>query len=385
MESKPLRNKSLEQSEINRYARHISLPEIGIKGQTLLKNSSVLCIGSGGLGSPLLLYLAASGIGNLGIVDFDVVEDSNLQRQVIHSTAYVNQPKTYSAKKRILGINPSCKVDIFETILTENNAINIIKKFDIICDCSDNFPTRYLINDACVILGKPIIYGSISGFEGQITVFNLTNKSPNYRDLIPSPPPSGAIPSCSEGGVMGVLPGIIGVIQATEAIKVITGIGEILDGRLLTFNALKMTFKELKLKDSGEKKLIKKLIDYKKFCLGLKYPERKVNDLEIESIDIKELEKVIICSHKDIRLIDVREQKEFDIESIEGAELIPIDNIENGEAINKIKGLSSLYTLYVYCQTGKRSLKAVGKLKDFGIKAINVNGGINEWKKRNLN
>ena len=243
---------NLSSEEIARYARHISLPEIGIKGQEKLKISSVACIGTGGLGSPLLIYLAAAGVGRIGIVDFDVVEYSNLQRQIIHTTNSIGLLKTDSAKQHILKINPSCRVDLFNQKLTSSNALEILKAYDVICDCSDNFPTRYLINDACLILNKPNIYGSIARFEGQVSVFNLKEDSPNYRDLIPTPPPQELIPSCSEAGVMGILPGIIGTIQAAEAIKIITNIGYPLNGRILIFNALTMQFKELRLKSNPE-------------------------------------------------------------------------------------------------------------------------------------
>ena len=229
---------NLNCEEIARYARHISLPEIGFKGQEKLKQSSVACIGTGGLGSPLLIYLAAAGVGRIGIVDFDVVEHSNLQRQIIHSTSSIGLLKTDSAKQHILKINPSCQVDLFNQKITSGNALEILKTYDVICDCSDNFPTRYLINDACLILKKPNIYGSIARFEGQASVFNLKEDSPNYRDLIPIPPPRELIPSCSEAGVLGVLPGIIGTIQATEVIKIIANIGYPLDGRLLIFLSL---------------------------------------------------------------------------------------------------------------------------------------------------
>jgi len=330
---------NLSSAEIARYARHISLPEIGIKGQEKLKTSSVACIGTGGLGSPLLIYLAAAGIGRIGIVDFDVVEYSNLQRQIIHTTTSVGILKTHSAKKQIHKINPSCQVDLFNQKLTSSNALEILKSYDVICDCSDNFPTRYLINDACIILNKPNIYGSIAKFEGQASVFNLRKDSPNYRDLIPTPPPKELIPSCSEAGVMGILPGIIGTIQAAEAIKIITNIGNPLNGRLLIFDALKMSFKELTLKANPEYKNINQLIDYERFC-----SEIKVNneiDFDIKSISVKELRLLITQSSKEILLIDVRNQIEHSEYSISGSRLIPLSNIESGEAINEIKILAA--------------------------------------------
>ncbi|MFL0737587.1 MAG: molybdopterin-synthase adenylyltransferase MoeB, partial [Prochlorococcus sp.] len=232
------RDVDLNPDEVARFSRHLILPEVGITGQKRLKKASVLCVGTGGLGSPLLLYMAAAGVGHIGIVDFDVVELSNLQRQVIHGTSWVGQLKTGSARARILEINPNCQVDVYEKALTSDNALEIIQPYDIVCDCTDNFPSRYLVNDACVLLGKPNIYGSIHRFEGQATVFNLDAQSPNYRDLVPEPPPAGLVPSCVEGGVMGVLPGLIGLIQATEVIKIITGIGTTLSGRLLIVDAL---------------------------------------------------------------------------------------------------------------------------------------------------
>ncbi|MCP4972962.1 MAG: molybdopterin-synthase adenylyltransferase MoeB, partial [Prochlorococcus sp.] len=259
------RDVDLSPEELARFSRHLSLPEVGMAGQKRLKAAAVLCVGSGGLGSPLLLYLAAAGVGRIGIVDFDLVDVSNLQRQVIHGTSWVGQPKTSSARSRILEINPHCQVDVFETALTSDNALEIIRPYDLVCDGTDNFPSRYLVNDACVILGKPNVYGSIHRFEGQASVFNLNSDSPNYRDLVPEPPPPGLVPSCAEGGVMGVLPGLIGLIQATEAIKIITDIGSPLDGRLLLVDALSMSFKELRLQQSQERVEIDRLIDYQDF------------------------------------------------------------------------------------------------------------------------
>ena len=368
---------NLSSEEISRYARHISLPEIGIKGQEKLKQSSVICIGTGGLGSPLLIYLAAAGIGRIGIVDFDVVEFSNLQRQIIHTTNSIGLLKTDSAKQHILNINPSCKVDLFNQKLTNSNALEILKTYDLVCDCSDNFPTRYLINDACLLLNKPNVYGSIAKFEGQVSVFNLEQDSPNYRDLIPTPPPQELIPSCSEAGVMGILPGIIGTIQAAEAIKIITNIGFPLNGRLLIFNALKMHFKELKLKSNPENKNIKKLIDYQSFCSEATV-KNEINS-GITSISIKELKKLLSQSSNSIQLIDVRNPYEHDQCSISGSSLIPLSTIESGEAIEKIKIITAKKNLYVFCKSGKRSLRALKHLTKFGIKGINVEGGIEAW------
>ena len=374
---------NLNLDELARYARHISLPEIGITGQKKLKTSSVACIGTGGLGSPLLIYLAAAGIGRIGIVDFDVVEYSNLQRQIIHTTNSIGLLKTDSAKQHILKINPSCQVDLFNQKLTSGNALEILRTYDVICDCSDNFPTRYLINDACIILKKPNIYGSIARFEGQVSVFNLKEDSPNYRDLIPTPPPQELIPSCSEAGVMGILPGIIGTIQAAEAIKIITNIGFPLNGRILIFNALKMSFKELTLKSSPENKNISKLIDYTSFCAEVKVKNEV--DLNIKSISVKELKTLLSQASKETLLIDVRNQIEHNECSISGSRLIPLNTIESGESINEIKILTAQKNLYVFCKSGKRSLRALRLLKKRGIQGTNIEGGIEAWNKENIN
>jgi len=374
---------SLSSEEISRYRRHISLPEIGIKGQEKLKTSSIACIGTGGLGSPLLIYLAAAGIGRIGIVDFDVVENSNLQRQIIHTTNSIGILKTHSAKEHILKINPSCQVDLFNQKLTSSNALEILKNYDVICDCSDNFPTRYLINDACLILQKPNIYGSIARFEGQASVFNLKEDSPNYRDLIPTPPPRELIPSCSEAGVMGILPGIIGTIQAAEAIKIITNIGCPLNGRLLIFNALKMSFKELTLKSNSENKNIKKLIDYERFCSEIKVKNEV--DFDIESISIQEIKLLLSQSSPEIVLIDVRNKIEHDECSILGSRLIPLKTIESGEAINAIKCFAEQKRLYFICKSGRRSLRAIKYLKKFGISGVNIKGGIDAWNQEKVN
>ncbi len=368
---------NLSSEEIARYARHISLPEIGIKGQEKLKASSVACVGTGGLGSPLLIYLAAAGIGRIGIVDFDVVEYSNLQRQIIHTTNSIGLLKTDSAKQHIRKINPSCRVDLFNQKLTSSNALEILRDYDVICDCSDNFPTRYLINDACLILNKPNIYASIARFEGQVSVFNLKKDSPNYRDLLPTPPPEELIPSCSEAGVMGILPGIIGTIQAAEAIKIITNIGYPLNGRILVFNALKMQFKELTLKSNPENKNIQTLIDYKSFCSEVKVKNEV--DCDIESISVKELKVLLSQPAKEILLIDVRNQNEYNQCSIKESLLIPLNSIESGEAINEIKILTAKKNLYVLCKSGKRSLLALKHLKKFGIRGMNILGGIDAW------
>ena len=369
----------LSPDEIARFSRHLILPEVGMEGQKRLKGASVLCVGTGGLGSPLLLYLAAAGVGRLGIVDFDVVDHSNLQRQVIHGTSWVGKPKIESAKARILEINPHCQVDLYETALTSENALEIIRPYDIVCDGTDNFPTRYLVNDACVLLGKPNVYGSIFRFEGQATVFNLDSESPNYRDLFPEPPPPGLVPSCAEGGVVGVLPGIIGVIQATEAVKIITGIGTTLSGRLLLFDALKMSFRELKLRPSPERPVIDKLIDYQEFCgVGGTAPGQEEAGA-VESISVGELKTLLDAGGDDIVLLDVRMPQEAEIATIPGAVLVPLDQIENGMAIEQVRELAAGKRLYAHCKLGGRSAKALIALKREGIDGINVSGGIDAW------
>ena len=377
MKSSNKNDLGLSLDEIDRYSRHLVLPEIGDSGQRKLKASSVLCIGCGGLGSPVLMYLASAGIGHIGIVDADSVETSNLQRQVIHSTKWIGKPKTNSAKARILELNPHCKVETFTKSLTNKNALEIIQSFDVICDCTDNFESRYLINDACTILGKPLAYGAISKFEGQATVFNLKEESPNFRDLIPEPPPKELLPSCSEAGVMGILPGLIGLIQATEIIKIITGIGEPLNGRILVFDALKMKFKELKLVQSKDREPIKELINYKEFC------SKGINsDSSIKNISIGELNSLITNNASKIVILDVRTNNEFKISSIEKSISIPLENILLGIDIEKIKKLSSEKKLYIYCQTGKRSIQAILTLKKHNINAVNILGGLESWKKR---
>ena len=369
----------LSPDEIARFSRHLILPEVGMEGQKRLKGSSVLCVGTGGLGSPLLLYLAAAGVGRLGIVDFDVVDHSNLQRQVIHGTSWVGKPKIESAKARILEINPHCQVDLYETALTSENALEIIRPYDIVCDGTDNFPTRYLVNDACVLLGKPNVYGSIFRFEGQATVFNLDAESPNYRDLFPEPPPPGLVPSCAEGGVVGVLPGIIGVIQATEAVKIITGIGTTLSGRLLLFDALKMSFRELKLRPSHERPVIDKLIDYQEFCgVGGTAPGQEEAGA-VENISVRELKTLLDAGGDDVVLLDVRMPQEAEIATIPGAVLVPLDQIENGSAIEQVRQLAAGKRLYAHCKLGGRSAKALIALKREGIEGINVSGGIDAW------
>ena len=371
----------LSQEEIQRYSRHIILPEVGLEGQKKLKAASVLCIGTGGLGSPLLLYLAAAGIGRIGIVDFDIVDSSNLQRQIIHGTSWVGKPKIVSAKDRILEINPHCQVDLYETRISSENALDILAPYDVVIDGTDNFPTRYLTNDACVLLDKPNVYGSIFRFEGQATVFNYQG-GPNYRDLYPEPPPPGMVPSCAEGGVLGVLPGVIGTIQATEAIKIILGAPDTLSGRLLLYNAWEMKFRELKLRPNPIRPVIEKLIDYEQFC-GI--PQAKAQEAaeqqNMTEMTVVELKTLLDSNADDYILIDVRNPNEYQIAKIPNSVLIPLPDIENGSAIPKIKELVNGYRLIAHCKMGGRSAKALAILKDAGIEGINVKGGISAWSR----
>ncbi len=371
----------LTKEEYERYSRHLILPEVGLEGQKRLKAASVLCIGTGGLGSPLLLYLAAAGIGRIGIVDFDIVDSSNLQRQVIHGTSWVGKPKIQSAKTRILEINPYCQVDLYETRLTSENALDIVKPYDIVVDGTDNFPTRYLVNDACVILGKPNVYGSILRFEGQASVFNYED-GPNYRDLFPEPPPPGMVPSCAEGGVLGILPGIIGLIQATEAVKIILGKGTTLSGRLLLYNALEMKFRELKLRPNPVRPVIEKLVDYEQFCGITQAKEQEAQRLmAIQEMTVKELKQLMDSDTKDFVLVDVRNPNEYEIAKIPGAVLVPLPDIEQGSGVEKVKQLLNGHRLIAHCKMGGRSAKALGILKESGIEGINVKGGITAWSR----
>jgi adenylyltransferase/sulfurtransferase len=371
----------LNKEEYERYSRHLILPEVGLEGQKRLKAASVLCIGTGGLGSPLLLYLAAAGIGRIGIVDFDVVDASNLQRQVIHGTSWVGKPKIYSAKDRILEINPYCQVDLYETRLSSENALEIMAPYDIVVDGTDNFPTRYLVNDACVLLNKPNVYGSIYRFEGQATVFNY-QEGPNYRDLYPEPPPPGLVPSCAEGGVLGILPGIIGVIQATETVKIVLGAGTTLNGRLLLFNALEMKFRELKLRPNPVRPVIEKLVDYEEFC-GIRQAkmEEAKQQAELTEMTVQELKQLLDSGADDFVLIDVRNPNEYEIAKIPGSVLIPLPDIENGAGVEKVKEALNGHRLIAHCKMGGRSAKALGILKQHGIEGTNVKGGITAWSR----
>jgi len=371
----------LSKEEVQRYSRHIILPEVGLEGQKKLKAASVLCIGTGGLGSPLLLYLAAAGIGRIGIVDFDIVDSSNLQRQIIHGTSWVGKPKIVSAKDRILEINPYCQVDLYETRISSENALDILAPYDVVIDGTDNFPTRYLTNDACVLLDKPNVYGSIFRFEGQATVFNYQG-GPNYRDLYPEPPPPGMVPSCAEGGVLGVLPGVIGTIQATEAIKIILGAPDTLSGRLLLYNAWEMKFRELKLCPNPIRPVIEKLIDYEQFCgIPQAQAQEAAEQQKMTEITVVELKTLLDSNANDYILIDVRNPNEYQIAKIPNSVLIPLPDIENGAAIPKIKELVNGYRLIAHCKMGGRSAKALAILKEAGIEGINVKGGISAWSR----
>ena len=371
----------LSKEEVQRYSRHIILPEVGLEGQKKLKAASVLCIGTGGLGSPLLLYLAAAGIGRIGIVDFDIVDSSNLQRQIIHGTSWVGKPKIVSAKDRILEINPYCQVDLYETRISSENALDILAPYDVVIDGTDNFPTRYLTNDACVLLDKPNVYGSIFRFEGQATVFNYQG-GPNYRDLYPEPPPPGMVPSCAEGGVLGVLPGVIGTIQATEAIKIILGAPDTLSGRLLLYNAWEMKFRELKLRPNPIRPVIEKLIDYEQFCgIPQAQAQEAAEQQKMTEITVVELKTLLDSEANDYILIDVRNPNEYQIANIPNSVLIPLPDIENGAAIPKIKELVNGYRLIAHCKMGGRSAKALAILKEAGIEGINVKGGISAWSR----
>ena len=371
------RSVQLTKEEILRYSRHLIMPEVGMDGQLRLKQAKVLCIGAGGLGSPLALYLAAAGIGKLGIVDFDVVDFTNLQRQVIHDTDDVGRPKLASARDTISDINPNVEVETYETRLTSENALEIFRDYDIIADGTDNFPTRYLVNDACVLLGKPNVYGSIFRFEGQASVF-YAKEGPCYRCLYPEPPPAGLVPSCAEGGVLGVLPGIVGCVQALEAIKLIIGKGQSLIGRLLLFDALNMKFRELKLRKNpdcplcGTHPTITALIDYEQFC-GIR-GEEQVVPTKVPEITATEVKKMM-DERRPFVLIDVREPHEYQICRIPGSTLIPL-----GDVPKRMSELSSADEIVVHCRSGQRSAQAVDLLMKAGFRKIrNLKGGVLAW------
>jgi len=373
-------SEKLTKQELNRYSRHLVLPEIGIKGQEKLKQSKVLIVGAGGLGSPAALYLAAAGVGTIGIADFDVVEENNLQRQIIHSTKSLGTKKTESAKNAINNLNPDVMVEIYNEKLNSKNSFEIIKNYDVVIDGSDNFPTKYLINDACVLLKKPNVYGSIFRFEGHTSVFNFED-GPCYRCLFPNPPPKDAVPSCAEAGVLGVLPGIIGTIQATEAIKIVLGKGDVLSGRFMVYDALSMKFKELKLSKNkncpicGENPRIKELIDYEEFC-NVKEEEEK--SLEEDEISVHGLKKMV-DDHEDFVLVDVREEYEWDICKIKGSKLIQLSRILNGD-LDILENIEKDKKIVLHCHTGARSAEALNVLRLRGFKNLkNLVGGIDAW------
>jgi len=368
---------SLTNEEILRYSRHLIMPEVGMEGQLKLKKAKVLLIGTGGLGAPLGLYLAAAGVGQLGLVDFDVVDFTNLQRQVTFGSSDVGKPKSEAARARLSNLNPDIQVQAFETKLTSANALELFRDFDIIVDGTDNFPTRYLVNDACVLLGKPNVYGSIFRFEGQVTIFGMPG-GPCYRCLYPEPPPPGLVPSCAEGGVLGVLPGIVGSIQAMETIKLILGSGRNLTGRLLLFDALEMGFREFKLRKNpkcpmcGEHRTIDKLIDYYEFC-GVRGEEAPAPDLKVPEIMPREL-KARLDRGEDLFILDVREPHEYQICNLRG-HLIPL-----GELPRRVHELDSSREIVAHCRSGKRSAEAVDFLRKAGFrKILNLKGGILAW------
>jgi adenylyltransferase/sulfurtransferase len=368
---------TLSKEEIQRYSRHLIMPEVGMEGQLKLKKAKVLCIGTGGLGAPLGLYLAAAGVGRIGIVDFDVVDYTNLQRQVLFGTSDVGRPKITAAADRLRNLNPEIQIDAIETKLTSENALDLFRDYDIIVDGTDNFPTRYLTNDACVILGKPNVYGSIFRFEGQITIFGYPD-GPCYRCLYPEPPPPGLVPSCAEGGVLGVLPGIVGTIQAAETLKLIIGKGQPLIGRLLLFDALAMKFRELKLRKNtdcpvcGTHPTVTKLIDYVEFC-GIRGEEAPSTVTNIPEITPKDL-KARLDRGDDLYILDVREPHEYQICNIDG-HLIPL-----GELARRVHELDSSREIVAHCRSGKRSAEAVQFLQKAGFRKIwNLKGGILAW------
>jgi len=368
---------ALSKEEILRYSRHLIMPEVGMEGQLKLKQAKVLCIGTGGLGAPLGLYLAAAGVGRIGLVDFDAVDSTNLQRQILFSSQDVGRPKIEAASERLHGLNPDIQIDPIEARLTSENALEILKDYDVIVDGTDNFPTRYLVNDACVLLGKPNVYGSIFRFEGQVTIFGHPG-GPCYRCLYPEPPPPGLVPSCAEGGVLGVLPGIVGAIQAAEALKLILGKGEPLIGRLLLFDALAMRFRELKLRKNrecpacGDHPTISQLIDYAEFC-GIRGEEAPLPQTTVPEITPKEL-KARLDRGDDIFILDVREPHEYQICNL-GGNLIPL-----GDLSKRVNELDSSREIVAHCRSGKRSAEAVEFLRSAGFrKVLNLKGGILAW------
>ena len=373
---------SLTREEYRRYARHLVLPEVGLEGQLRLKSARVLCVGAGGLGSPLALYLAAAGVGTLGLVDFDVVDDSNLHRQILHGSQDVGRPKLESAAERIADVNPNVRVVPFETRLSSENALEIFEDFDVIADGTDNFPTRYLVNDACVFAKKVNIYGSIYRFEGQATVFDA-QRGPCYRCLYPEPPPPGLVPSCAEGGVLGILPGLLGVIQATETVKLILGAGNPLIGRLLLVDALGMQFREVKLRKNpecpvcGPNPTVTRLIDYEQFCGVAASPAQERSGAGLAPLTVEELKQKQDRGDRFV-LVDVREPYEAAICDLEGSVKIPLGTLP--ECLDR---LSPEDEIVVYCKVGGRSAQAVAFLQQAGFsRARNLAGGIDEWARR---
>jgi adenylyltransferase/sulfurtransferase len=369
----------LDNDEIRRYSRHLILPEVGLAGQKKICSTSVVCIGAGGLGSPIAMYLAAAGIGKIGIVDFDTVDFSNLQRQIIHGTPDVGRLKSESAKATIQRINPNVDVVLHNTRITSENALDILAQYDIVVDGTDNFPTRYLTNDACVLLKKPNVYGSIFRFEGQASVFAPHLNGPCYRCLYPEPPPPGMVPSCAEGGVLGVLPGIIGCIQATEILKLALGKGSSLIGRLLLFNALEMKFREVRLRRDpqcplcGENPTVTKLIDYEMFC-GIT-PQPAASASNPDEVTVQEMKKALDTPSLGIKIIDVREPDEWQIARIDTVPLIPL-----GTLPQRFTELDPNQQIYIHCKSGIRSMKALHFLREQGFKYVkSVKGGISAW------
>ncbi|HLV01111.1 MAG TPA: molybdopterin-synthase adenylyltransferase MoeB [Acidobacteriota bacterium] len=369
----------LSREEIERYSRHLIIPEVGMEGQRKLKASSVLCIGAGGLGAPVTMYLAAAGVGRVGIVDFDVVDYSNLQRQIIHSTNRVGDSKLDSARDVLQGINPNVQVEAHHTRLSSENALELFREYDLVIDGTDNFPTRYLVNDACVLTGKPNVYGSIFRFEGQASIFAAPD-GPCYRCLYPEPPPPGLVPSCAEGGVLGILPGLVGLIQATEAIKWLLNIGEPLVGRLLLVDALGMKFRQLRLRRNpdcpvcGDHPTQTELIDYEEFC-GIpsvdQQPESNVPEITVHELKAK------LDRGDDVFILDVRNPQEYEISRIEGAKLIPLDQL-----MERVHELDSSREIVLQCRTGQRSAVALQRLQKLGFRKLhNLKGGILEWSR----
>jgi molybdopterin/thiamine biosynthesis adenylyltransferase/rhodanese-related sulfurtransferase len=368
----------LSREEILRYSRHLLIPEVGLEGQRKLKNSSALVIGTGGLGSPVALYLAAAGIGRIGLVDYDVVDSSNLQRQVIHGTSTVGKLKVESARDKLVDLNPHIQVDVYNESYTSENALRIARDYDILLDGTDNFPTRYLTNDVAVFLGKPNVYASIYRFDGQVSVF-YAKEGPCYRCLFPEPPPPGLVPSCAEGGVLGVLPGTIGTIQATEALKVLLGIGESLIGRLLLYNALDMSFDFVNLKKNpncrvcGPNADIKELIDYEEFCGVPRHDHEEGSAGEGWDITAPELSERM--KHNHLKLLDVREPHELEISALPNAINIPL-----GQLAARLSELDSAEDMVLFCKSGSRSARALELLVSAGFKKVkNLKGGINAW------